>query len=373
VHAGPTVSRHAQHLRGRVPRCRWRAGGHLVGTGVNGLFTGRRHTTKLASVVTTLSEPDDDGDFNEVDFVNFLRRLLEARYPCHRITQEDRGIDLLIDRGGEYTIVEAKRVSPQTSSRIDRAAEQLWGYRERMRGVSPSAKFNLALAIPSLLSSGRLDAFRRLEIDVWDRDWILSAAVEAGMEDEATRFIGGRPSRRLKSPSQELRKRLEAIHPGRVQWPEYQKLCGEILDYLFCPPLATPISERTNEAETNRRDFILPNYANSGFWAFLRGRYGADHVVVDAKNYTDEIKKTEVLQLANYLSLHGPGHFGIIITRNGADNSAIVTRREQWTVYSKLILILNDEDIKQMLEAKGAPGEADLLIRQKIEDFRLSI
>lgn len=324
-------------------------------------------------MVTTLSEPDDDGDFNVVDFVNFLRRLLEARYPGRSITQEDRGIDLLIDRDGEYTIVEVKRVSPQTSPRIDHAAEQLFYFRERMRSVSPSATFNLALAIPSLLSSGHLEAFRRLGIDVWDRNWILSAAVEVGMEDEATRFIGGRPSRRVNSHSQELRQRLERIQPGRAQWPEYQKLCGEVLDYLFCPPLSTPISERTNEAETNRRDFILPNYANSGFWAFLRGRYSADHVVVDAKNYTDVIKKTEVLQLANYLSLHGPGHFGIIITRKGAGNSAIVTRREQWTVYSKLILILNDDDIMQMLEAKDASNEADLLIRQKVEDFRLSI
>jgi hypothetical protein len=117
----------------------------------------------------------------------------------------------------------------------------------------------------------------------------------------------------------------------------------------------------------------LPNYANDGFWAFLRGRYGADHVVVDAKNYTDEVKKNEVLQLANYLSLRGPGHFGIIVTRKGGDNSALVTRREQWIMYGKLILVLNDDDIKQMLESKDASDEADLLIRQKIEDFRLSI
>jgi hypothetical protein len=85
---------------------------------------------------------------------------------------------------------------------------------------------------------------------------------------------------------------------------------------------------------------------------FLRERYGADHVVVDAKNYTDEVKKAEVLQLANYLSLQGPGHFGFLVTRKGADTSALATRREQWAMHSKMILVLNDDDIKQMLKAK---------------------
>ena len=96
-------------------------------------------------------------------------------------------------------------------------------------------------------------------------------------------------------------------------------------------------------------------------------------MVVDAKNYTHEVQKSEVLQLANYLSIHGPGHFGIIVTRKGGDNSALVTRREQWIMYGKLILILNDDDVKQMLESKDASDDADWLIRQKIEDFRLSI
>jgi hypothetical protein len=327
----------------------------------------------LTSVTTTLKEPGDEGDFNEVDFVDFMRRLLETRYPDRRITQEQRGIDLLMIHDGQYAIVEIKRVSPQTATRINQVTEQLFGYRDLLRGIVSPAKVDLVLAIPSLLSRGNIEAFRRAGIDVWDRNWIQNAATTANMADEAARFIGGGPPRKARTHAQGLQQRLERIPPGRPHWPAYQKLCGEVLDYLFCPPLSTPISERTNETETNRRDFILPNYANSGFWAFLRGRYNADHVVVDAKNYTDEIEKAEVLQLANYLSLHGPGQFGIVITRKGADHSALVTLREQWTVYSKLILVLSDDDMNQMLEAKDATDEADLLIRQKIEDFRLSI
>ena len=323
------------------------------------------------SVVTTFGDPSDDENFSEIEFVDFMRRLLEVRFPGHRVTQEHRGIDILLERDGEYTIIELKRVPPQTSHRIRQTVEQVLRYGERLE-MSPR-KPRMVLAIPSLLSAGYLKTFRAAGIDVWDRAWIQDAAVAANMTGEASRFVGTTQAEQPRSHAQELQTRLDEIFPGKAGWPAYQKLCGEVLDYLFCPPLSAPISERKNETETNRRDFILPNYANDGFWAFMRGRYGADHVVVDAKNYTGEVKKDEILQLANYLSLHGPGHFGMIITRQGADNSALVTRREQWTRYGKLILILNDEDIKQMLAAKDATDGAELLIRQKIEDFRLSI
>jgi hypothetical protein len=327
----------------------------------------------MKAMPTTFSDPDGEGDFNGFDFERFLQRLLEVRYSDHGVLPGDHGTDLSFTRDGEYTVVQVKRSPPLTATRINQTVEELRRHVEGLQGRDAHARVKLVLATPSALSVGNLKTFHDAGIDVWDRDWIWSAAESANMANEAARFIGraGHPARH--SHAQELQRRLVQIRPGRADWPAYQKLCGEILDYLFCPPLSAPISERTNEAENNRRDFILPNYSNGGFWAFLRDRYHADHIVVDAKNYTGEIKKAEVLQLANYLSLHGPGHFGIIVTRKGADSSALVTRREQWTVYSKLILVLDDEDIKQMLKAKEASEDPDLLIRQKIEDFRLSI
>jgi hypothetical protein len=96
----------------------------------------------------------------------------------------------------------------------------------------------------------------------------------------------------------------------------YQKLVGRTLEYLFCPPLKTPISELGDRPAVNRRDLILPNYAPDGFWKFMRDNYQADYIVVDAKNYRGEVKKKDALQVANYLKPHGAGLFGLIITRS---------------------------------------------------------
>lgn len=99
----------------------------------------------------------------------------------------------------------------------------------------------------------------------------------------------------------------------------------------------------------------------------------ADYIVIDAKNYRQKISKKEVLQISNYLKEHRTGLFVMIITRNGVSESAIYTLREVWVVDKKMIIILQDNDIEQMLLEKISNREPENIIRQKIEDFRLSI
>lgn len=44
-----------------------------------------------------------------------------------------------------------------------------------------------------------------------------------------------------------------------------------------------------------------------------------------------------------------------------------------WQLENKMIIILDDNDIEQMLIEKMNNREPEKIIRQKIEDFRLSI
>jgi hypothetical protein len=199
-------------------------------------------------------------------------------------------------------------------------------------------------------------------------------ASEVGHSHEAYLLFGQEyeePHRR--SMAEDLQLQLRETACGRAEWPSYQKLCGDVLEYLFCPPLEKPISESTNIPRINRRDFVMPNYSTDGFWYFLRLHYRADYLVIDAKNYCGLVGKTHVLQLANYLSHHGTGLVGLIITRNGKDNAAAYTCREQWALHAKMIVTLNDVDISQMLETKKGGDDPSVLVRQKIEDFRLGM
>jgi hypothetical protein len=90
-------------------------------------------------------------------------------------------------------------------------------------------------------------------------------------------------------------------------------------------------------------------------------------------NYTKPIGKEEVLQLANYLSHHGTGLVGMLLTRNGLALDARWTSREQWLLHNKLIIGLSEDDYHQMLLTRRAGGDPADLVRQRIEDFRLRI
>ena len=115
------------------------------------------------------------------------------------------------------------------------------------------------------------------------------------------------------STNAQLIRELEQIAPGRTGWVLYQRKVQDILAATHCPPLEQPLSEHPNMTGVNRRDIVFPNYADDGVWKFLRDHYEAHFVVVDAKNYAAFVTKNAILQIANYLSAHGAGLFGIIV------------------------------------------------------------
>jgi hypothetical protein len=160
---------------------------------------------------------------------------------------------------------------------------------------------------------------------------------------------------------------------GKEHWPIFQKLVGRLLSKLFSPPLQAPISESSDWSGVNRRDFVLANFAESGFWYHMRQRYNADYIVVDAKNYKGFVKKRDILQVSHYLKPHGAGLFGLIFSRNGCDNSGVITAREQWLQYNKMVIVLNDENIEAMIRAKSAGGDPSIVLSGKIQEFRLAI
>jgi HNH endonuclease len=318
----------------------------------------------------------------EVEFTNFLAGLLRDR-PDFKIEGIDQRIgrdvhyraDILAARlkGGEpeSLLIECKR-SPASMGRIHSVIATILAYREAYR---PS---QAVLAIPATLQEADRKQLFANQIELWDLDFIAAtfkdqiAAAPMSYYKLLCQARSGRSPQ--KTTEQKLLEKLRAIKPGLKDWSVYQSLIGEILEHLFCPTLVKPISELSDATRTNRRDFILPNYSKEGFWAFLRERYAADYVVVDAKNYTGKLNKSHVLQIANYLKEHGAGLFGMIFSRKGGDSGGCqVTLREQWAVHQKMILILTDDDVERMLLAKSDDRDPEEVIGTIIEEFRLSL
>ncbi|MGW6442058.1 hypothetical protein [Lentzea sp. NPDC055074] len=315
----------------------------------------------------------DANTWSSYEFERFAGDVLGAALNIPRASMDrgDRfGIDYVAeDHAGNLVLVEIKSDTPSTQGRIEVISEQ---FKKASDKIGPQLVANRILVVPGVIRQSGIDFLSSRGIEVISGPDLFEAAERANIPTPEGIQVTRPPVRDVPA-GHLLRSRLREIKPGRDAWVAYQKLCTEACEYLFSPPLGVPRPELSDGPGVNRRDAIMANYADSGYWHFMRTHYHADFVVMDAKNYRRDVKKQEVLQLANYLSLRGTGLFGMIITRLGADTGATWTMREQWVLHSKLIIVIDDNDLNQMLTARDADAEPWAVIRQKIEDFRLSI
>lgn len=318
----------------------------------------------------------------EYEFVDYLIKLMELSKQFRYIQAEklidtnrirlraDIAAEEIIHGAWQPVIIETKSYTSLLPHRANDVVAQI----EQYRKVAPNSKF--ILAFPGNLLPDTSSVFEKAQINVWDVDYIaarFSKEIHLTTHPILQPMLIAARTRVGQTREDELITQLKLCASGRDSWSVYQKLIGAILEKLFCPPLSSPLSEQSDANRVNRRDYILPNYAESGFWSYLRIRYLADYIVVDAKNYKNKIKKETILQIANYLKAHGAGLFGMIICRNGADSGSLHTRREVWATDRKLIVILEDEDVEQMLLAQRTGTPPESVIKQRIEDFRLAL
>lgn len=281
--------------------------------------------------------------------------------------------DIMVEekRGNRWLklLIEVKSFSTFTKRRLQDVIGQLKYYEKYMGDAK------LILAFPGILPDSDNKLLQEMGIEVWDLRFI-SSTFPAEIASTGHPILQPLFSAQYSSAGNAWITELKSIKTGKRdenEWSKYQRFIQRTIEYLFGSELSSPITEHSDHFGINRRDFILRNYSEKGFWASLRARYFADYIVIDAKNYSKKVTKKEVLQISNYLKIHGPGLFGIIFSRNGGDNSCYYTCREIWAMEKKLIIVLNDEDLEKMILSKETSDTPEEIIQQKIEQFRLSM
>lgn len=284
------------------------------------------------------------------------------------------------NRSNRLLLVTIEGQTPQTDSRIASLAKRLHDMADRYMS-DEHREFSdipmtpeLIVAVPGVLTKKKVAAFEAEGIRVWGGRYLRREAQR--LDVTIPPFLATHKDDDFGKENQfvtDLLAKLKTIAPGARNAKAYEQWCRGALRFLFCPPLTLPIPQGADAARANIRDLIFPNYATDGPWYFMRQEYAAAYVVVEVKNLSGRAGKTALLQLANYLSQHGPGLFGILITRIGMNDLALRTRERLWMQDGKMIVCLNDDDIFQMLASKLDGNDPIEMIRQKIEHFRLGI
>ena len=178
----------------------------------------------------------------------------------------------------------------------------------------------------------------------------------------------------LTDRAKQLIEALSGVAAGRVHYPEYERVCCEILEYLFCPELGKPDPQSYTINRSQRRDVVMNNHEDQGFWARIRERYVADYLVAEMKNNSGSVANTSVWQLAAYMKEKGVGLFGLLIARNGVSrgvaNYAII---DQWIHSNKMVVPISNEDLVRMIRLRDEDGEATMYLDNLIDRIRRAV
>ena len=172
--------------------------------------------------------------------------------------------------------------------------------------------------------------------------------------------------------SESLLKALSEVVPGSG-WQDYEKVCVDILNYLFVPPLRMPEIQSTTEDGLDRRDAIYPIGTGHPFWDNIKYQYSARMVVAEFKNHAEKIGQIEIESLQQYLMPEAKRSFGILCSRKAPSQSAIRARRRAWMTSRNLILFLSDLDLEDLLAKRDAGEDTSLVLDSQMDEFFITL
>jgi hypothetical protein len=150
---------------------------------------------------------------------------------------------------------------------------------------------------------------------------------------------------------------LDSIEPGREDAGDFEDFVEEAFLFLFEPDLTSPDSQVYSSNGHHISDITFRNDATSGFWHDIKRRYDSQLLVVEAKN-KEKLPNEDLNQLTSRLNT-SKTLYGVVVCREVSDND--VDRVVSEMARNDLgVLVLTDQDIREMLRIKrkgGAPTE----------------
>jgi Restriction endonuclease len=166
---------------------------------------------------------------------------------------------------------------------------------------------------------------------------------------------------------------LHSLKPGKDDWVLYEKVCEKILKYLFENDLKGWHRQKRTDDGFNRFDFVCRIHPATEFWRFLLHQLNSRYVLFEFKNYRDTIRQGQILTTEKYLLERGLRRVAIILTRLGCDAGARAMRQGAMREQGKLILVINDDQICDMLHMKENGEDPSDFLSELADDFLLTL
>lgn len=167
--------------------------------------------------------------------------------------------------------------------------------------------------------------------------------------------------------------RLNKINEGEDDAQKYEKLCGEIINFLFEENINKYKEQKKTDDGLNRYDAIARISPKTAFWKFIAEEIGSRYVVFEFKNYRENIGQGQILTTEKYLLNLALRRVAFIFCRAGCSNSAEKMLKGALRESGKVIFVLNDEDIINMLNMKENGLEPSDYLFDKADELFMTL
>ena len=161
---------------------------------------------------------------------------------------------------------------------------------------------------------------------------------------------------------------VTSLSPGANDADAYHRAVEALMQALFYPALVNPIRESRIHNGRKRIDIRFSNNARDGFFWRVHTHHDvpAGYVVVECKNYSEDVANPEVDQVSGRFS-GARGQLGLLVCRTIEDRELCIARcRDTFTDGRGWVLPLADSDLGLLVEErKTEPGS---VVFQRLED-----
>ncbi|MBY5591663.1 restriction endonuclease [Rhizobium leguminosarum] len=154
---------------------------------------------------------------------------------------------------------------------------------------------------------------------------------------------------------------LYNVGRGKKDAKRYELLCMTITNYLFRDVLVEPKYQPYTEDRLSVLDIayrISPNSANE-VWRTISRDFRSRVIVFECKNYSKRMGPMQVYTTERYLSQRAMRSVCFLLTRLPPQPHAVLAAQAAMRESGKLLLILDDDDLRKMLVIRDKQLKAE--------------
>lgn len=311
--------------------------------------------------------------------------------------------DLLLqkDHLSFYCEIKFYRSYTVNASYIRKAAQILASYRKQ-----DTVKHRLLVVscvLPTLLKE---EVYNSYNVVVWDRSNLANFLVSVGREDQTERLgiliMDSQQGLNTKLPYEDIDEdterdplnyftklpikkisldenknsliaELQNIKAGKKGWALFENKCIEILKYLFEKDLSVWKVQKLTDDGLSRFDMICRINSQDDFWKTIIHSFNSRYIIFEFKNYLDPLPQDMIYNTERYLFPKALRGTAIIIARNGAHPSSISAAKGALREHGKLILVLDESNLKDMIRKKEKGDSPNDYLSDKLDEYLITI